>query len=121
VFCNKHIKVRASDLLFPLNKQLQIYRQGPFDLEECFDAFKMNVHLSLIIGGTPGIQSVIAHRGFERRGSPEFERLDRLHIVMSIDQHRRLSRGTEPFSIDDRMSCGGKLLDVLQADHAHVF
>ena len=94
--------------------------RDPFDLEERFDAFQMNEHLPLVVGRSASVQSVVANRGFERRRCPELERLHRLHVVMTVDEYRGLARSAEPLTIDDRMPGGGKQLDILQSDRAHV-
>jgi len=120
VLLDECIEVAAADLLFPFDEQFDIDRKRSFDLEKRFDAFEMNVDLALIVGRSTRVEPVITNRCFKRRRSPEFERLHRLHVVVSIDEYRWLAGRAKPLSINDGMSRSGKQLDILQTDRAHV-
>jgi len=52
-------------------------------------------HLALVVGGPAPQQLAAALRGLERRRLPLVERLDRLHVVVPVDEHggRRRVRG----------------------------
>ena len=51
----------------------------------------------------------------ERRPHPQVERIDRLDVVVGVDEDRRRALGVEPVGVDDRVAAGRRHLDVLEA------
>ena len=66
----------------------------------------MREHLALVVGGAAGVEVAVAHGGLERGREPGLKRLGGLHVVMPVDQQRRLAGRTQPFGVDDRVALG---------------
>ncbi len=49
---------------------------------------------------------MVGHHRFERRPVPEIERIDRLHVIVSVEQHART--GVAVALGDDRRMAGGR-------------
>ena len=49
---------------------------------------------------------------------PHVERVDRLDVVVAVDEHGRGAGGVEPVGVDDRVAAGLGDLHVLEADRA---
>ena len=66
------------------------------------------------------VELAVADRRLERRRRPQVERIDRLHVVVAVEEDGRRTRRAQPFAVDDRVA--GRLLDagVLQADAGHL-
>ena len=60
--------------------------------EPRFERQQLGKVLALVVTGTTPVDAPIAYRRFERRRHPGFERIRWLHIIVSIKQHRRLTR-----------------------------
>ena len=56
------------------------------------DAERVEQHLALVVGGAPGQQQAVALGGLERRAVPLLQRLDRLDVVVPVDQDDRGAR-----------------------------
>ena len=76
----------------------------------------MQGNLPFVVGRSAAEQLTILPNGLEGRRFPEVQRIDRLDIVVTVKQDRRLARGLQPVGIDDRMSGGVDDLRVLQPD-----
>ncbi len=104
----------AADLLFAFDQKLQIDRQGPVHRTQGLDSFDVHVHLPFVVGRTAGVNISIAQNGLKRRRLPQLQRIGRLHIVMPITQHRRLSWSVQPIGVNQRMLGRGNDRDVLK-------
>ena len=58
----------------------------PRAAQEGAHAEGMDQHLPLVVGGAPAEQQAVALGGLERRAVPFLKRLDRLDVVMAVDQ-----------------------------------
>jgi hypothetical protein len=66
-------------------------------------AEQVEQQLSLVVGRAAGEQVLATHRGLERRGHPQLQRVDRLDVVMPVDEHgRRVRLGGRPLGEDRR-------------------
>ncbi len=84
-------QARASDLLFPFDQENQIHRQIarlPQGLPHPED---VGQDLALVVGASPRGDDPVLQVGLEGRVIPERQRIDRLDIVMAVDQDRRSS------------------------------
>src|SRR3546814_19034431 len=61
-------------------------------------------HLSFVVAGPTGVEVVAASRWLKWRRRPLMQRIHRLHVVVPINQHRRLSGCVPPLCIHDRRS-----------------
>jgi hypothetical protein len=80
----------------------------------------MHVDLTLVVRGAAGEHPTVDHGRLERRRVPELDRIDRLDVVVAVDEGGRGVRGVEPVAVDDRVAAGRGDLDVLEADPAQV-
>ena len=86
-FCKR----RTAYLLFTLEDKLHIVVESGF-LYHIFKCLEMHEELSLVIVRTPAVDGTISDLRLERIGFPEFERIDRLYIIMSVDEYGRKRR-----------------------------
>ncbi len=81
----------------------------------------VNEHLAFVVRGAARVQIIVAHLGFERIAVPQFDRINRLHIVVAVNQNGRFVRpGLQPFGRHDRMAAGRIDLGVVQADRREL-
>ena len=66
------------------------------------------------------VDLAVAHRRLERRRLPEIERIDRLHVVVPVEEDGRRARRAEPVAVDDRVARRVDQPHVLQADAPHL-
>ncbi|MNS14815.1 hypothetical protein D3C72_464400 [compost metagenome] len=66
----------------------------------------MQEDLTFVIGGSPGIQLAVPDCGFKWRGLPQMKGVNRLYIIVSIDQDGWLAGCMKMIGIDNRMSFG---------------
>jgi len=71
--------------------------------------------LALVVHRAAGIEVPLPHRGLEGRGHPLLQRLHRLDIVVSIDEHRRGPFDLRRFGPDRGMSAPFQELDLRAA------
>ena len=64
-----------------------------------------------IVGRAAGEELTVAHRRRERRGNPFVHRVDRLDIVVAVDQDARFAWIDDPFSVDDGVAVAGDDFD----------
>ena len=78
---------------------------------------RLDVHedLALVVGRAARVNLAVAHRRLERRRRPEIQRVDRLHVVVAVEEDRRLAWRVEPVAVDHRMARRVDQLHVLHA------
>ena len=89
VFFEEFLQRHAADLLFALDQELEVQRQAAFDGDPGLDALQVREQLALVVGGAAGVEFAVAAGGLERGRRPFLQRLDRLHVVMAVDQGGR--------------------------------
>ncbi len=67
---------------------------------------QMDVDLALVVGRAPADHPVALDERLERRRLPQLDRIDRLHVVVAVDDDRRGVGRVEPIAVDDRMAAG---------------
>lgn len=102
----KPVQVVAADFFFALDDELHVHRQRADRLQPRLDRLDVRVHLPLVVGGAAGVDAAITDGRLEGGRLPAIERIGRLHVVVTVDQGRRRSRGTRPFAVHDRMPGG---------------
>jgi len=70
--------------------------------------------LALIVRGPAGQQQAVLLHRLEGRRCPKIQRVDRLHVVVSVHEHGRLIRGVQPVGVDHRVAGGVDHLRILQ-------
>ena len=114
------VEVDAADFLFALEDDLDVHRQPAVLLQVRFDRLEVHEDLALVVGGAARVDLAVAHGRLERRRLPQIERVDRLHVVVAVEENRRRARRAEPVAVDDRIARRVDEPDVLQADAAHL-
>ena len=70
----------------------------------------MEMDLALVVGRAASEHPVANDDGLERRRGPQVERVDRLDVVMAVDEDGgRVGAGMEPVRVDGRIA--GRLLE----------
>ena len=70
--------------------------------------------LALVVGRAASQQQAILVSRFERRRLPEVDRIDRLDVVMAVEENRRFVRRLQPVGIDHRVPAGLDHRSVLE-------
>ena len=110
----------GADFLFAFDDQLDVDRQLAGLLEVRLDRLEVHEHLALVVGGAARVDLAVADRRLERRRFPQIERIDRLHVVVAVEQDRRRARRMEPVAVDDRIAGRLDQPDVLESDARHL-
>ena len=64
----------------------------PVRFQQSLHRLDLDVDLALVVAGAAGIDVVAANFRLERRRLPFVQRIGRLHVVMAVEQDRRLAR-----------------------------
>ena len=97
---------RAANLLLALQQQDDVAGQLAMDLEMGFDREDLGEVLALVVADAACIEATVADSRLEGRRNPFVERIRRLHVVMTVEQHGRLARRLLPARDDHGMSGG---------------
>ena len=109
------VEVDAADLLLALDEELDVERQAAALLQVRLDRLDVHEHLALVVGGAARVDLAVAHGRLERRAGPQLDRIDRLHVVVAVEEDRRLAGRVQPVAVDDRVAGRVDQPDVLQA------
>ena len=75
----------------------------------------MGVDLALVVGRAAGEHPAVDDHRLERRRRPQLDGIDRLDVVVAVDEHGRRIGRVEPVRVDDGMAAGLERLGVLDA------
>ena len=114
------VEVDAADLLFAFEDDLHVHRQAAVLLEMRLDRLEVHEHLALVVGRAARVDLAVADRRLERRRLPQLERIDRLHVVVAVEEDRRRAWRAQPVAVDDRIARRVDQADVLQSDPPHL-
>ena len=107
--------MRAPDLFLPLDEQLEVDRQPAVSGQHPPGRFDLIEGLALVVNGAAGPALAVDDHRIERWRGPFLQRIDRLHVVMAIDDHRRRGgAGVQPIGVDRRAAAGLQDGHVLQ-------
>jgi hypothetical protein len=73
-------------------------------LEQRLQRLNVHVHLAFVVHRAARVDVLVTLGGFEGWCVPLVQGVRRLHVVMSVAEHRWLSRGLQPVAIHQRMS-----------------
>src|SRR5580658_7487955 len=76
----------------------------------------MSEHLSFVVAGAPAIEVLATHRRLKWRRAPLVERVRRLHVVVTIHQHRGTTLRSPPRGMHNRMAARRNHLYALEPD-----
>ena len=113
------VEVFAPDLLFAFENDLDVHRQAAVLLQVRLDRLEVHEHLALVVGGAARVDLAVADGRLERRRLPQVQGIDRLHVVVAVEQDGRRPGRPQPVAVDDRIAGRLEQPDVLQPDAAH--
>ena len=114
------VEVRAADLFLALENDPDVHRQPAVLLQVRLDGLEVHEDLALVVGRAARVDLAVADGRLERRRLPQVERIDRLHVVVAVEQDRRRALRAEPVAVHDRIARRLDEPDVLHADAAHL-
>ena len=95
------VEVGGADLLFALEDDLHVDRELAGLLQVRLDGLEVHEHLSLVVGRSARVDLAVADRRLKGRRLPQLDRVDRLHVVVAVEEDRRRAFGAQPVAIDD--------------------
>ena len=108
-------QAHAADFFFAFDHHFQIDGQIARCFHDRVQRADVDVHLALVIGRAAAEQISAANGGFEGRRSPQIQRLGRLHIVVAVEQDRRLAGRVQRFAVHQRMHFRRDNFDIVEA------
>ena len=97
------LEVRAADLLLALDQELEVDRQAAVGGQQTPGRLDLVQRLALVVDGAPGPALAVDDDRGEGRRRPGIERVDRLHVVVAVDQDGRgAGAGMQPVAVDGR-------------------
>ena len=108
---HESVQVGRTGFLFAFDQEFDVAGQGAA-AHHVFEGQHVHVHLSLVVVGSPGqdrpfgVQVGLSDDGVEGRVLPQFQRLDRLYVVVSVHQHGRQGGVEYLFGHYGRMTAG---------------
>jgi hypothetical protein len=116
----QRLEVGAADLLLALDDELQVDRQRALALQQAPHRLDLVEHLALVVDGAPGARLALDDDRLERRRVPQLERVDRLHVVVAVDEdRRRAGAGVQPVAVHGGGPGRLQDLDVLEPGGGH--
>ena len=112
---SQRVEVDGARLLLALEHVAHVDRHRATRREEARGGHHVGVDLALVVGRAAREDPVADDDRLERRRRPQVERVDRLDVVVAVDDDRRGVRRVEPVGVDDRVAAGLADLDVLEA------
>ena len=118
VLAQKILQVDRAHLLFSFNHELDVAR----DLvggHHGFKRFDVHEELAFVVAGATsedgalGMQLRLLDHRLESRAVPQVDGVGRLHVVMSIHQHRRLGAVHQLLAVHHRVALGGHYFHVV--------
>ena len=113
------IEVRRTDFFLAFEDDLHVDWQLAGLLQVGLDGLEMHEHLTLVVGRSARVNLAVADGGLKGRRLPQLDRIDRLHVVVAVEKHRRCAFGAKPVAIDDGIARRLDQADVGQANAAH--
>ena len=116
----ERLEVRRPDLFFAFDQNLEVDRQRAAHAQVRLDRSEVHQHLAFVVDRAATENLAVAHFSLEGRRVPELERVGRLHVVVAVDQHGRLSRSAEPLGVRDRIAVRFQDLCMLKSGGSHA-
>ena len=83
------VEIGGADFLLALEDDADVDRQAAVLLQVRFDGLEVHEDLALVVGGAARVDLAVADRRLERRRLPQLDRIDRLHVVVAVEEDRR--------------------------------
>ena len=100
------LEVYGPGLFLTFHDELEVQRAPPFTASTELHRLQVHPDLALVVDGTPGVEVAVADLRLERRRAPLVERIDRLDVVMAVDERSRQRGIDEALRVDGRVSRG---------------
>ncbi len=88
VVCQESIQIVAANLFLTFDQKLDVHGQPSGFVHPRLNRLQMGEHLAFVVRGTTSVDLAVANLRFERGRRPEFKRIGRLDVVMSVNQDR---------------------------------
>jgi hypothetical protein len=108
---DERIEAVRPDLFLAFDEELHVDRAFAM-LQVRLERIDVHDELPFVVGSAAGVDPTADHRRLEGRCLPQLDRIDRLNVVVAVDQYRRFPGGTEPLAVDDRVPVGLVQLDA---------
>ncbi len=105
VLAEQGVEVLAADFLFSLDDQPQVDGEPAARAHEALDRLHVDVDLPLVVDHAAAPEAAVTYAGLERGRHPFAERVDRLHVMVAVDEERGLARRGEPLGKHRGMAC----------------
>ena len=110
----------AADFLFAFDDEMQVHGQVALLFHRLLEAEDVREDLAFVVCRTAREDEAVFQDWIERRRIPEFERIGRLHIVVTVNHHGLAAGLMLVFRPDDRMAGSGNELRF-EADAVEFF
>ena len=114
------VEVGGADFLLALEDDLHVDRQLAGLLQVRLDGLEVHEDLALVVGRAARVDLAVADGRFKRRRLPQLDRIDRLDVVVAVEEDRRRTFGAQPVAVDDGVAGRFDEPDVVEADAAHL-
>ena len=90
----------------PSNMNLMLIGSAAGHGEERPRHLDRDQHRTLVVGHAASVEPSVAQRRRPRVAEPLVQRVRRLHVVVAVDEHRRLARRAEPLAVHHGIAGG---------------
>ena len=99
VFAEERQQVTRADFFLALDQHLDVDGQLAVRFEEGGDGGELGGDGPLVVGAAPAKQPAIAARQLPGRRLPLLEEVNRLHVVMGVEEDRRFAGRAQPLAV----------------------
>jgi hypothetical protein len=108
-------EIRRADFLLAFEEEDHVHGQVAVGLERFFDTEEVGEVLALVVGRAAGVDLVTDEGWFKGRGVPFRDGIDRLHIVVAVDEDGGAARLRRAAGDEDGMA--GRLMQFRLEPH----
>ena len=101
------VEVGRPGLLLALEHVADVDGQAALGLQPGARGPQVEMDLALVVRRAAREDAAVLDARLERRPHPQVERIDRLDVVVAVDEDRRRALGVQPVGVHDRMAVGG--------------
>jgi hypothetical protein len=115
-------EVGAADFFFAFEPDFDINGEFSGGAEVAFDGFEVDEELAFVVASASGVEVVAEDGGLEGGMVPGFDGVDRLDVVVAVEEEGGFVEGLEPVGVDAGRAAvdAGEDLDVVEADFGEV-
>ena len=120
VLGDPRLEARRAVFLLPFEHEGQVDRRRPADRAQGLEGAQVHHQLALVVRDAAADEPAVADERLERRVLPQVEGVDRLDVVVAVDDDGRRARRLVDPAVDDRMQVGRDDLDLGRAQAAQA-